>query len=177
MLIPYSSLETVGAVTAALNLDPAVQSAGADYLTSPTTTQPAFDRLDSCLLLAFPGLDQLHVPALAREGKPRIFELRTYESFSELKALKKIDMFDAGEIGVMEELGLSPVFYGQALFGRDLPHLTYMLCSPDRETHKKNWTSFTTHPVWMALKTDPQYAETVSKVTSRFMVPAPYSQI
>jgi NIPSNAP/TAT (twin-arginine translocation) pathway signal sequence len=177
VLIPYSSLETVGAVNAALNLDPAVQSAGADYLTSPTTAQPAFDRLDSCLLLAFPGMAQVHVPALVREGKSRIFELRTYESFSELKALKKIDMFDAGEIGVMQELGLSPVFYGQALVGRDLPHLTYMLCSADRETHKKNWTAFTQHPVWLKLKADPQYADTVSKVTSRFLVPAPYSQI
>ena len=63
------------------------------------------------------------------------------------------------------------------LVGRDLPHLTYLLCSPDRETHQKNWTAFTQHPVWLKLKNDPQYAETVSKVTSRFLVPTPYSQI
>ena len=86
-------------------------------------------------------------------------------------------MFDAGEIALMQELSLSPVFYGQALVGRDLPHLTYMLCSPDRATHKKNWTAFTVHPVWVKLKADPQYADTVSKVTSRFLVPTAYSQI
>jgi hypothetical protein len=177
VLIPYSSLELLASVTAAINTDPAVLSAGADYLNSPTVAQPAFDRIDTCLLLAFPGQTRLAVPALAREGKPRIFEMRTYESFSELKALKKIDMFDAGEIGVMQELQLSPVFYGQALVGRDLPHLTYMLCSPDLETHKKNWTAFTKHPVWLKLKADPQYADTVTKVTSRFLVPAAYSQI
>jgi hypothetical protein len=72
---------------------------------------------------------------------------------------------------------VAPVFYGQALVGRDLPHLSYMLCSPDRETHKKNWTAFTRHPVWLKLKADPQYADTVIKVTSRFLVPAPFSQI
>jgi len=177
VLIPYPSLDLLSGVTAALNADPAVRSAGAGYLDSPTAADPAFDRIDSCLLLSFTGLARLAVPALARDGKPRIFEMRTYESFSELKALRKIEMFNAGEIGVMQELDLSPVFYGQALVGRDLPHLTYMLCSPDRETHKRNWTAFTKHPVWVKLKADPHYADTVSKITSRFLVPAAYSQI
>jgi hypothetical protein len=122
-------------------------------------------------------MPRLEVPALAKEGKPRIFEMRTYESFSELKALKKVAMFNAGEIDVMKELNLSPVFYGEALVGRDLPHLTYMLCSPDLGTHKKNWAAFGVHPVWVRLKNDPQYADTVQKITSRFLVPAPYSQI
>jgi len=177
VLIPHSSLESVGSVTAALNTDPAVLAAGADYLKSPTKANPAFDRLDSWVLLAFAGMPQLAVPALARDRKERVFELRIYESFSELTALKKVDMFNAGEIGAMQEVNLSPVFYGQALTGRDLPHLSYMLCSPDRATHQKNWTAFTQHPVWLKLKADPQYADTVSKVTSRFLVPAACSQI
>jgi len=103
--------------------------------------------------------------------------MRTYESYSELKALKKVAMFNAGEIALMQELGLSPVFYGQALLGRDLPQLTYLLCSPDMETHKRNWAAFGAHPAWVRLKNDPQYADTVSKITSRFLVPAGYSQI
>jgi len=177
VLIAHPSLESVGAITAALNADPAVQAAGAGYLEAPTAAQPAFDRIDSWLLLSFAGLPRLAVPALAREHKPRIFELRTYESFSELKALKKIDMFNAGEIGLMQDLNLSPVFYGQVLVGRDMPELTYMLCSPDLETHKKNWAAFGAHPVWVKLKNDPQYADTVSHITSRFLVPAAFSQI
>jgi hypothetical protein len=177
VLIPHPSLESVGSVTASLNADPAVKAAGADYLASPTKDQPAFDRIDSWLLLAFSGLPRLAVPALARSGKPRIFEMRTYQSFSEQKALKKVDMFNAGEIGLMQDLNLSPVFYGQVLVGRDLPELTYLLCSPDLETHKRNWTAFGVHPIWVKLKNDPQYADTVSKITSRFLVPAAYSQI
>jgi hypothetical protein len=177
VLIPHPSLESVASIDAAINTDSAVVAAGAAYLDSPTKEVPAFDRIDSWLYLPFAGQPRLAVPALAREGKPRIFEMRTYESFSELKALKKVAMFNAGEIGVMQELNLSPVFYGQGLLGRDLPHLTYMLCSPDMETHKKNWHSFGVHPIWVGLKNDPQYADTVQKITSRFLVPAAYSQI
>jgi hypothetical protein len=177
VLITHSTLDSVASVTAGINADPGVQAAGARYLTTPTKANPPFDRIDSWLHLAFAGLPRLAVPALATAGKPRIFELRTYESPTELKALNKVDMFNAGEIGVMQDLSLSPVFYGQTLVGRDLPHLTYMLCSPDMETHKKNWASFLAHPVWVKLKGDPQYADNVSKVISRFLVPAPYSQI
>jgi hypothetical protein len=177
VLIPQPTVGAAAAADAALNADPAVQAAGADYLSSPTKDQPAFDRIDSWLFLPFAGLPRLAVPKLARERRPRVFEMRTYESFSELKALKKVAMFNAGEIGVMQELNLSPVFYGQALVGRDLPQLTYMLCSPDMETHKRNWAAFGVHPTWVRLKNDPQYADTVSKITSRFLVPAAYSQI
>ena len=177
VLIPHTSLESVGRVTAALNRNPAVVAAGADYLHAPTKANPAFDRIDSWLLLAFAGLPQLAVPALAQKKAARIFELRVYESYSEAKALNKVDMFNAGEIELMQHLDLSPVFYGQALVGRDLPHLAYMLCSPDRATHAKNWSAFGVHPVWQKLRDDPQYADNVSKITSRFLVPAAFSQI
>jgi len=177
VLIPHASIDTVASVDGAINLEPSVQSAGAGYLLSPTAAQPAFERIDSWLLVAFAGLPRLAVPALAREKRPRIFEMRTYESFSELKALKKVEMFNAGEIAAMQELGLSPVFYGQVLVGRDMPELTYMLCSPDMATHKRNWAAFGAHPAWVRLKNDPQYADTVSRITSRFLVPAAFSQV
>lgn len=177
VLIPYASLEAMAAVTAAINADPAVVAAAGDYFTATAKDHPAYDRIDSWLHLAFAGLPRLAVPALQREGKARIFEMRTYDSYNETKALKKVAMFNAGEIELMQQLNMSPVFYGQALVGRDLPHLTYLLCSPDRETHKKSWDAFFAHPVWTGLKNDPQYADTVSKVTSRFLVPAAYSQL
>src|SRR5204863_1171650 len=104
-------------------------------------------------------------------------EMRTYESYSESKALKKVEMFNAGEIEVMKEGGLGPIFYGQALVGRDLPHLTYMLSAETQEAHKKHWADFLKHPTWNKLKNDPQYADTVSKITSRMLVPTAYSQI
>ena len=122
-------------------------------------------------------MPKIELPPYSRGRKARIFELRTYESYSEAKALKKIDMFNSGEIAVMHEVGLAPVFYGQALIGRDLPHLTYMLSAEDRDLHKKHWQAFGAHPTWNKMKDDHQYADTVSKITSRFLVPTPFSQI
>jgi NIPSNAP/TAT (twin-arginine translocation) pathway signal sequence len=175
-LIQHRSLDAMSAINDAINADPAVLAAGAEYL-RVGKADAAFDRIDTWLLIAFAGLPRLMVPALTREKKARIFELRIYESFSEVTALKKVAMFNAGEIEVMQQVGLSPVFYGQALVGRDLPQLSYMLCSPDRATHDTNWKAFLDHPVWKRLLADPQYADTVSKITSRFLEPTPYSQL
>ncbi len=176
MLIPHTSLTSMSRINTAINADKRVLESGAEYL-RVGKADAAFDRIDTWLHIAFAGLPRLMVPALTREKKSRIFELRIYESFSELTALKKVAMFNAGEIEVMQQVGLSPVFYGQALVGRDLPQLSYMLCSPDRATHDTNWKAFLDHPVWKRLVADPQYADTVSKITSRFLEPTTYSQI
>jgi len=176
VLIPYPSLEMFSTAAARVNADADYQKAGEKYL-QVMKEQAAFDRLDSWLLLAFSGMPRLEVPALTRDKKARIFEMRTYESYSEVKALKKVEMFNAGEIDVMHEVNLSPVFYGQALIGRDLPHLTYMLCGENKDAHKKHFGDFGKHPTWNKLKNDPQYGDTVSKITSRFFEPASFSQI
>jgi hypothetical protein len=176
VLIPYPSITAFATASMGLPADPQYQKAGAEYLSLPKTN-PAFDRIDSWLMLAFAGLPKLNLPDYCREKKPRMFELRTYESHSELKALKKVEMFNAGEIEVMHEVGLGPIFYGQALIGRDLPHLTYMVSGENQEAHKKHWDAFRAHPTWDKLKNDPQYADTVSKIANRFLVPTAYSQI
>jgi hypothetical protein len=176
VLRTYPSLEVFASASARLGADPEYQKAGAEYLNLPKGN-PAFDRIDSWLMLAFAGLPKLELPAYCREKKARMFELRTYESYSEMKALKKVAMFNAGEIDTMREVGLGPIFYGQALIGKDLPHLTYMVSAENQEAHKKHWDAFKAHPTWDKLKSDPQYADTVSKVVNRFLVPTAYSQI
>lgn len=177
VLIPHRTLESFVGVSAELNTDDAVLRAGADYLNAPKAS-PAFDRIDAWLLRGFKGMPRLERPAFSRDRTPtRVFELRTYESFSELKALKKIAMFESGEIALMKELGMSPVFWGQALAGSGLPRLNYITSGPDLATHLANWKKFGTHPTWLKLRSDPQYADAVSSNTSRFLTPAPFSQI
>jgi len=177
VLIPHASFTSFVAVSAELNKDPAVQQAARDYLTLPKES-PAFDRIDSWLLLAFLGLPQMQVPEFSRSRvATRVFEMRSYESYSELKALAKMAMFDDGEIGVMQAAGMNPLFYGQALAGRDLPHLTYITGAEDLTTHLGNWKKFIAHPDWVKMKDLPQYADTVSKNTPRFLAPTSYSQI
>ena len=81
------------------------------------------------------------------------------------------------EVVPVSQVGLSPVFYGQALAGRDLPHLSYMTSGPDMASHLEHWKAFGNHPTWVKLRNDPQYADTVTKITKRFLVPTGYSQI
>jgi len=176
VLIPYPSLASFAITGARLNADPEFQSAAAEYLQLPKTNPP-FERIDSWLLLAFAGMPRVELPPYCQEKKPRMFEMRTYESYSFLKAIKKVEMFNAGEIDTMREVGLGPIFYGEAIIGSDLPHLTYMVSAEDQATHTKHWDAFKAHPTWERLKNDPQYADTVSKIANRFLVPTAYSQI
>ena len=177
VLIPYASLDTFVSVSADLNTDAAVQKAGGNYLQAPKSN-PAFERIDSWLLLAFKGMPKLELPAFSKSKAPnRVFEMRDYESHSELKAINKMDMFNEGEIAIMKDLGMSPVFFGQALTGPNLPHLRYITCGPDLATHLANWKKFGPDPRWEKLKVLPQYQENTSKNTARFLAPAAYSQI
>lgn len=177
VLIPHSSLDSFVQVSATLNADPAVQAAGADYL-QVAKSAPAFERIDSWLLLAFAGMPKLELPAFSRERVPtRVFEMRDYESHSEVKALNKIAMFNDGEIELMKDLGMNPVFFGQALTGPDLPHLRYITSGPDIATHLAGWKKFGPDPRWQKMRTDPRYADNTSKNTARFLTPKPYSQI
>jgi hypothetical protein len=77
----------------------------------------------------------------------------------------------------MNEVGLAPIFYGQALIGRDLPHLTYMLSAENLDEHKKHWETFKNHATWKKLSGDPQYANNVSKIYNWMLKPVNCSQI
>jgi hypothetical protein len=77
----------------------------------------------------------------------------------------------------MRSLGMSPVFFGQALAGPNLPHLRYITSGLDLAAHLANWKKFGPDPRWQKLKDDPKWANNTSKNTARFLVPTPYSQI
>jgi hypothetical protein len=177
VLIPYTSLDTFVTVSADLNNDPAVQKAGGEYLQAKKTN-PAFDRIDSWLLLAFKSMPKLSLPSFSKNKTPtRVFEMRDYESHSELRALAKMEMFDEAETEIMKTLGMNPVFFGQALSGPNLPHLRYITSGPDLATHLASWKKFGPDPRWVKIKDLPKYADATSKNTSRFLAPTPYSSI
>ncbi len=177
VLITHPTLESAVTASTALLSDPALRAAGKDYLEVPRA-QAAFERIDSWLLLAFASMPKMEVPAFSRSRAPdRLFEMRTYESYSELKALKKMAMFDDGETEIMRKVKLSPLFFGQAIAGANLPHLTYMTGAPDAASHKAHWDAFRVDPDWDKMRTDPQYADTVSKNVPRFLKPTAYSQL
>jgi hypothetical protein len=177
-LIPHLSLESVAITAARLLADPEYQRMGAAFLNAPST-EPAYVRIESSLMLAFETFPKLEVPPGAAENRPRIFELRTYESHSEKAHLKKVEMFNNGEIAIFRRTGLRPVFFGRTLIGSKLPNLTYMLTFDDMAAHDKNWAAFIADPEWKKLSTTPGYTdgEIVSNISNTFLTPAPYSQV
>ena len=134
---------------------------------------PAFERIDSTFMIAFAAQPELRPPA----RRSRVLELRTYESHSESKARRKIDMFNDGEIPIFRDAGFETVFFGESLFGTDLPNLKYLLASDDLGANKASWTAFIEHPDWKAMKDLPKYADTVSHIDNVFLTPTEFSDV
>ena len=173
VLLPHPSMASVAGLNAALAADTAFLEAGAAYLNAPLDGRQ-YVRYTSSLMHAFTGMPKLKTP----EKKGRIFELRTYESHSEVYAKKKIEMFnEGGEIDIFLEVGLTPVFFGETLVGARMPNLTYMLVFDDMADHDASWANFGASPKWKALSGDPQYKDTVSNIHNRILRPLGYSQI
>src|SRR4051794_5473882 len=175
VVIPYNSIEGFISVTDRLSNDAAYQQAAAAYLNAPAT-EPAYERIQSSFMRAFAGMPKVQVPA----NKPRMFELRRYESASETAGKLKIKMFnDIGEIAIFKRVGLTPVFFGETLIGEMRPNLTYMLTFDDMAEHDKKWKAFGDDPEWNRIKAIPEYADAkiVSNITRTFLVPTGFSQI
>ncbi len=173
VLIPFQSLEAFNNMRETLQKDKAYQRDAQPYLEA-TAAAPAYTRIQSSLMKAFAYLPKLEVP----EKKQRLFELRRYESHSELASQKKIHMFnEGGEIEIFRRTGLDPVFFGETLVGEMLPNLTYLIVFDDMAEHDKNWDLFGKDPEWNRIKDLPEYADTVSNITRTFLAPAEFSQI
>jgi hypothetical protein len=174
VLIPCDSPEIFAAIPGKLADDGDYQIAAAEFL-SASKANSAYERIESSLLVAFDGMKHLATPPA--DKKPNVFELRTYMSPSEGKGLNKVQMFNSGEIPLMKEVGLAPVFYGRTLIGAKMPCLTYMLSGENMDEHKKHWQGFNNAPVWKKLLGDPQYKDNVSGVISIMLRRTAASQI
>lgn len=175
LLIPFESIEAFTTINDKLTQDSAYPGAAAAYLDAPATA-PAYQRIESSLLKAFARMPSIEVP----EKKPRLFELRRYESPTEAAGQKKIEMFnDAGEIDIFKKIGARPVFFGETVIGPNRPNLTYMLTFDDWTDHDARWKAFGSDPDWKTISKRPEYSDArlISKITRIFLTPAPYSQV
>jgi hypothetical protein len=176
VLIPCDSLDVFTAIPARLASDATYQAAAASYL-ALTKTNAAYERIASSLNVAFDSMKKLAAPKSSADKSPWIFELRIYQSPSEGKGINKVQMFNSGEVPLMQECGLSPVFFAQTLVGSQMPNLVYMVSGENKDEHDKHWKAFSDAPVWKKLSGDPQYKDNVSRVISIFLKRTPASQI
>lgn len=175
VLIVLKSADEAATLSARLASDPEYQKAAADYLAAPAS-DPVYERIESSFLGAIDGFPKLARPDTA---KARLLNLRIYESHNERAAAKKIEMFDRHELAIFQRVGLTPVFFAEALGGAKLPNLTYMLVFPDEPGRAAAWNTFRADAEWMKLKAMPEYAdkEIVSHITNKILTPEPYSEI
>jgi hypothetical protein len=171
-LAAYPDMDTYVNVGERLGNDAAFVEGATEYL-GTKKDDPAYDRISTKLMWSFTDYPDVKVP---RQGE-RIFEVRIYENHNEWKAKLKIEMFNEAELDIFKQVKLDGVFYGEALSGPDLPNLTYMLAYKDEAEQKKSWDAFRSNSDWEVLKNNQRYADTVSKIHSKMLVPADCSQI
>lgn len=142
------------------------------------TPEPAFERMDVTLLRAFTGMLVPQIPEPLPDGH-HIFELRTYESNSMTSLRTKLEMFNGGEIQIFQRLGMAPVFFGEGVFGRNLPSLTYMLSFRSLAERERLWSAFVADAEFTRLRTKPGYsdADIVSTISNSILQPMAFSQI
>jgi len=174
VLIPSTSVETLLSLDTLLGKDPEYVKGASGFRDAPASA-PAFVRTERSILSAFSGWPKLTAPKLEK----RIFQLRTYESPSQVAHTRKIQMFNEAEIGLFTKAGLNPVFFADTVIGTRMPNLTYMLTFPDLPTLTAHWAAFSGDPAWKELSHKPGNtdAEIVSNITNLYLSPLSCSQI
>ncbi len=173
LLLGYKNTKSLLERNTRLQQDRRFVNAASDFAL-PGQPRP-YTRIESRLLRPFRGLPGLVPPP--QDSPSRLVELRVYESANEALARRKVEMFNRGEIELMQEVGLGPVFFGESLAAADMPNLVYMLSAPTKQDHAAHWKEFGTDPRWAAMRDLPRYAKTVSKITSVILLPDPGSDI
>ena len=172
LLIPYPSVNAYFEIPNLIRKDENYLKASSDYHNLPPD-QKVYDRYNADLLVAFDGMPKL----VAGSGPAGLYELRTYEGYSEDAVQRKVRMFNVVELDIFKKVGLNPIFIGEVVAGKNLPFLTYMVSFADMEERDRIWGVFRADSDWNRVRLDPQYANTVSRTIKKFLLPLPYTQI
>jgi hypothetical protein len=175
VFVPLKTVDQYLKLSGQLLKDKDYQKAGKEFLDA-TYNDPPFARYESILLKAFKDMPQFRAPLYDTPVGERIYELRSYESSTEAKASKKIDMFNqGGEMALFESLNFNAVFYGEVLMGSHKPNLMYMTSFRDITTRDEKWKAFGNTPEWKRISGLEEYKNTVSKANVYLLHPASYS--
>jgi hypothetical protein len=138
-----------------------------------------FQRIETALLRAFEGMPNIEPPPVSQDKAPRLFELRTYESNNSTTLMRKVKMFEDGELAIFRKVGMKPVFFGTTMVGRNQPNITYMVAFDDLSHREKCWREFGNDADWKKLRATPGLsdAEVVSNISVAMLRPLPFSAI
>ncbi|SMB98382.1 NIPSNAP family containing protein [Hymenobacter roseosalivarius DSM 11622] len=177
VLIPYPSLAQLGRVTERLEQDVDFAKSSPAYWAA-AHTDPPYTRLEVIQLESFTEKLRLREPRLQGPRAERVYELRSYESATEMQHRNKVQMFtQGGEIPLFERLGFNAVFYARVVAGSHMPNLMYLTTFENQAARDEHWKSFGADPEWKKLSSLPEYQNNVSKNDKVFLRPTAYSDI
>jgi hypothetical protein len=101
VLMVYPSIDQVATLSTRLAADEEYRKAAKEYLAA-SARDPVYSRIESSLLVPIEGMPRLEKPDTS---KPRLLNLRIYESHNERAAQKKIEMFDKSELAIFRRGG------------------------------------------------------------------------
>jgi len=108
----------------------------------------------------------------------RVYELRSYEGYTENIFKNKVKMFNDGdEIGLFKRLEFNAVFYAEVISGSRTPNLMYMTTFANLTSRDEHWKAFVNDDQWKTLKAMPEYQHNVSKINIYLLHPTAYSDI
>jgi hypothetical protein len=177
VITPFSTLDQFTSLDATLQKDKAYLDAGKAYIDAPYTSPP-FTRLETVILQAFTYMPKLEAPKLTSPAAERVYELRSYESYTEKIYKNKVKMFnEGGEVTLFKRLGFNAVFYAEVLAGSRQPNLMYMTSFENRASRDDHWKTFVADAEWKKLSSMPEYQKNVSKINIYLLHPAAYSDL
>lgn len=172
VLIPYPSIEEYASISEKVKNDADFKKNSLEFNNILPDKIP-YARYKSSFMTAFEGLPKIIVP----KSEPRIFEMRTYESFSEDALRRKVKMFNESELALFDRVKLNSVFFGEVVSGERMPCLTYFITFKNMEERDANWKAFSVAPEWKQMSTAPEYANAMNRIIKTFLEPLAYSQI
>jgi hypothetical protein len=173
--IPFKTIDQYLQLQDLLDKDKAYIEAGKSFVDA-AFDNPPYLRHESILLKAFLFMPEFVAPKFTTLPSERIYELRSYESATEAKAAKKIQMFNqGGEIALFESLKFNAPFYAEVIAGSQKPNLMYMTTFSDMKSHDEHWKAFGASDGWKKLSGLEEYKNTVSKAYIYLLHPTSYS--
>jgi hypothetical protein len=175
-IVEYASLAGMQDTLAKLAADKAYLAAS-DALAAGAGMP--FVTMESSLLESLAVMPAPVIPSDAASRAARIFELRVYQSQSMAARVKKAAMFNSGEIGIFQRLGMRPVFIGESVVGPRQPNITYMLSFDSLAEREKLWGAFGSDPEWKKLSAPPELkdAQIVGNISNIILRPLAFSPL
>jgi hypothetical protein len=177
LLIPFDTVKQAFQLNQQLQEDAGFKEKTKEF-DDMEQTIPLYHSYTSTIMSAFSNFPGINIPEICKTKKRRYFNLRTYKSHSHVALQKKIDMFNTdGEIEMHKKMGYEHIFFGEAIFGDELPNMSYMHVWEDLEEYEELMHKFWNSPDFVELRNRPKYKNTTYDGFSILLQPLGYSQI